>query len=478
MGAPVPDGIWLPDLCRLPRLLTMLGLAQLTVVLVMLVPMATPPWDGAQFVSASGYALWLALSVSVLLCAGRKRLSRLPMRVGATAALGLALTVAVIASAVVHGLFASIAEDPALPGFGRFVGGSAAAVVLLTAIALRYFYVTKTGERMIADLRTALFQRILTLDPVFFAHMRTGEVLSRLTTDIQLVDTLLTTSISYALRNFLTLIGGVALLFFVSPKLTGFVLLIVPVLIVPLFLFGRVVRRLTVQSQDTFAGAVGFAGESVDAIETVQAFGREKSAIGRFGAAVEEAFGVSLKRMRARGVMTAMIIMVMFGGVTLVLWLGAQDVISGAMTPGALIQFVLLSVFAPLLFLPGYVGRLFVELAAAIAASKQAMSGSPGISSNTVTWPFSPSRSTKLAVCGVASTKTRCVSPAQGPTLATAPAPISRRLGKCRVMLRANDMRASPGERDCARMGEWRRPSFGAVRWNPQPRLPATSLRA
>lgn len=171
-------------------------------------------------------------------------------------------------------------------------------------------------------------------------------MLSRLTTDIQLVDTLLTTSISYALRNFLTLIGGVILLFFVSPKLTGFVLLIVPVLIVPLFLFGRVVRRLTVQSQDTFAGAVGFAGESVDAIETVQAFGREKSAIGRFGAAVEEAFGVSLKRMRARGVMTAMIIMVMFGGVTLVLWLGAQDVIAGTMTPGALLQFVLLSVFA------------------------------------------------------------------------------------------------------------------------------------
>ncbi|GAA0767299.1 ABC transporter transmembrane domain-containing protein [Brevundimonas sp. NPDC055814] len=220
------------------------------------------------------------------------------------------------------------------------------AVILGLATALRYFYVTKTGERIIADLRQALFQRILTLDPVFFAHMRTGEVLSRLTTDIQLVDTLLTTSISYALRNLLTLIGGVILLFFVSPKLTAFVLLIVPLLIVPLFLFGRVVRRLTVKSQDTFAGAVGFAGESVDAIETVQAFGRERSAIGRFGAAVEEAFGVSLKRMRARAVMTAMIIVVMFGGVTLVLWLGAQDVIAGTMTPGALLQFVLLSVFA------------------------------------------------------------------------------------------------------------------------------------
>lgn len=220
------------------------------------------------------------------------------------------------------------------------------AVILGLATALRYFYVTKTGERIIADLRQALFQRILTLDPVFFAHMRTGEVLSRLTTDIQLVDTLLTTSISYALRNLLTLIGGVILLFFVSPKLTAFVLLIVPLLIVPLFLFGGVVRRLTVKSQDTFAGAVGFAGESVDAIETVQAFGRERSAIGRFGAAVEEAFGVSLKRMRARAVMTAMIIVVMFGGVTLVLWLGAQDVIAGTMTPGALLQFVLLSVFA------------------------------------------------------------------------------------------------------------------------------------
>ncbi|MEG1029057.1 MAG: ABC transporter transmembrane domain-containing protein, partial [Brevundimonas sp.] len=220
------------------------------------------------------------------------------------------------------------------------------ALILGLATAFRYFYVTKTGERVIADLRTALFQRILTLDPVFFAHMRTGEVLSRLTTDIQLVDTLLTTSVSYALRNFFTLIGGVILLFFVSPKLTGFVLLIVPVLIVPLFIFGRQVRKLTVKSQDTFAGAVGFAGESVDAIETVQAFGREKSAIGRFGAAVEEAFGVSLVRMRARAVMTAMIIVVMFGGVTLVLWLGAQDVIAGTMTPGALLQFVLLSVFA------------------------------------------------------------------------------------------------------------------------------------
>lgn len=219
------------------------------------------------------------------------------------------------------------------------------ALFLGLATAFRYFYVTKTGERVIADLRTGLFDRILTLDPSFYTRMRTGEVLSRLTTDIALVETLLTTSVSFALRNALTMIGGVILLSVVSLKLTGLVLLTVPFLLGPLFLFGRRVRKLTVRAQDEFAGAVGFAGESVDAIETVQAFGREASAIELFGAAVERAFGVSLVRIKARALMTAMIIVVMFGGVTLVLWLGAQDVIDGRMTPGALLQFVLLSVF-------------------------------------------------------------------------------------------------------------------------------------
>jgi ATP-binding cassette, subfamily B, bacterial len=223
---------------------------------------------------------------------------------------------------------------------------AANALFLGFATAIRYYFVTKTGERVIADLRKGLFGRILTLDPAFYATMRTGEVLSRLTTDIALVETLLTTSVSFALRNFLTLVGGTILLFVVSPKLTGLVLLVVPLLLGPIFLFGRRVRKLTVDSQDRFANAVGFAGESVDAIETVQAFGREASAINRFGRAVEDAFGVSLVRMKARALMTAMIIVVMFGGVTLVLWLGAQDVIAGRMTPGALLQFVLLSVFA------------------------------------------------------------------------------------------------------------------------------------
>ncbi len=219
------------------------------------------------------------------------------------------------------------------------------ALVLGLATAIRYFYVTKTGERMIADMRTELFGRILALDTAYFARIRTGEVLSRLTTDIALVETLLTTSVSFALRNFLTLLGGVGMLFFVSPKLTGLVVLIAPLLIGPIFLFGRRVRKLTVASQDRFAGAVGFAGESVDAIETVQAFGRVAGGIARFREAVEAAFAASLTRMKARAFMTAFIITVMFGGVTLVLWLGAQDVLAGTMTPGALLQFVLLSVF-------------------------------------------------------------------------------------------------------------------------------------
>ncbi|MBU2167526.1 MAG: ATP-binding cassette domain-containing protein [Alphaproteobacteria bacterium] len=254
------------------------------------------------------------------------------------------------------------------------------ALFLGVASAVRYYFVTRTGERIIADLRTALFGRVLTLDPAFFVKMRTGEVLSRLTTDIQLIDTLMTTSISFALRNLLTMIGGMILLFVVSPKLMGLVLLVLPLLIVPLFLFGRVVRKLTVDSQDRFAEAVGFAGESVDAIETVQAFGREASAIGRFGAAVEAAFGVSLKRIRARAWMTAMIITLMFGGVTLVLWLGAQDVIAGRMTPGALLQFVLLSVFVA-----GAVGALgeswgdVQKAAGAMQRIDELMRAQPGI---------------------------------------------------------------------------------------------------
>lgn len=150
MTAPAPDGLWLPDLCRLRRLLTMLGLAQLTVLVVLLVPHPASPWNVSALVSASGYALWLALSVAVLLCACRRPLSRLPVRLGALVAVALAMVIAVVASAIVHGLFASVGSDTGLPGFGRFVGGSGAVVALLTAIALRYFYVIDRWQTQVA----------------------------------------------------------------------------------------------------------------------------------------------------------------------------------------------------------------------------------------------------------------------------------------------------------------------------------------
>jgi ATP-binding cassette subfamily B protein len=224
----------------------------------------------------------------------------------------------------------------------------AVAIALAIATALRYFYVTKVGERIVADLRQELYGHILTLDPAFFLQMRTGEVLSRLTTDIQIVETLVATSISMALRNLLGLVGSISLLLWVSPRLTGIVLLMFPVIILPIFLFGRLVRRATVLTQDRFANAVGFAGESLDALETVQAFGREQSSSRRFSDAVETVFAASMSRMRLRALMTALLISFAFGGIAFVLWLGAQAVLTHAMSPGALTQFVLLSLFAAL----------------------------------------------------------------------------------------------------------------------------------
>jgi two-component system sensor histidine kinase AlgZ len=141
MNDPRADELWFPDLCRLRRLGAMLGMAQLAVLVVALVPDGSSPWDLPHFLSASGYALWLGLSVSVLLCVSRRTLSSLPVRTGAWAAVLLAALVAGIASAIVHALFASVGETGTWPGFWRFVAGSATVVALLTALALRYFYV-------------------------------------------------------------------------------------------------------------------------------------------------------------------------------------------------------------------------------------------------------------------------------------------------------------------------------------------------
>jgi ATP-binding cassette subfamily B protein len=254
------------------------------------------------------------------------------------------------------------------------------AVALALSSALRYFFVTKLGERIVADLRKATYAHILTLDPAFFLATKTGEVLSRLTTDIQIVENLLATSISVALRNALMLIGGLGYMLVVSPRLTGLVLLILPFVLAPLFLFGRQVRKLTASTQDQFARAIGHAGETLDALETVQAFGREAAGAARFGNAVESSFRTSLRRMTARATMTAAVIVLVFGGVVWIFWLGVNAALHHELTWGTLFQFALLAVMTA-----GSVGALgetwgdVQKAAGAMERVSELLSARPGI---------------------------------------------------------------------------------------------------
>jgi ATP-binding cassette subfamily B protein len=227
-----------------------------------------------------------------------------------------------------------------------FLGLGIVALVLAIATAARFFFITRLGERVVADLRRALYGHTLSLDQQYFLKTRTGEVLSRLTTDVTLVEQLVGASASIALRNTLSLVGGLGYMAVVSPKLAGFIALMVPVILAPMFFLGRRVRKLSVTAQDRFADAVGYAGESLDALETVQAFGREGASAGRFGEAVETAYKASVKRITARASMTAMVIVLAFGGITLLLWTGARLVLSGEMTGGTLAQFAMLAVMA------------------------------------------------------------------------------------------------------------------------------------
>jgi ATP-binding cassette subfamily B protein len=223
----------------------------------------------------------------------------------------------------------------------------AVVAALAVSTGLRFFFTTKAGERMVADLRIALYRRVLTLDPGYFLTIRTGEVLSRMTTDIAIVETLVASQVSVALRNLLTVIGALVMLVVVSPHLTGFVVVLAAVVLAPLFLVGRVVRRLSADAQAKFADAVGYAGESLDGLDTVQAFGREASAAARFAAAVELAFRASVRRIAARAGMTSLVMLLVAGGIGVIMWWAAQAVfVSHSMSGGTLIQFVILSVMA------------------------------------------------------------------------------------------------------------------------------------
>ena len=221
----------------------------------------------------------------------------------------------------------------------------AIAVVLALFSALRFYLVSWLGERVVADIRDAVYSRVLKLGPAFFEATRTGEVLSRLTTDTTLVQSIAGVNLSITLRGIVILVGALVMLTLTSAKLTGIILLVIPMVLIPVLVFGRRVRRLTRETQDRIAQASGLAGESLAAIQAVQAFTLENHQARRFHDSVERAFDSARQRIRLRALMTVVAITVMFGAVVFVLWLGAQAVIAGQMTAGELGQFLLFAIF-------------------------------------------------------------------------------------------------------------------------------------
>ncbi len=264
-------------------------------------------------------------------------------------------------AAALAALVVSSSATLAIPyGFKRVIdrgfiagGGSAASVggsfryllmivvVLAIATALRFYFVSWLGERVVADLRRRVQGNLLGLAPRFFEENRPSEIASRLTSDTAVVEQVVGTTVSVALRNGFTGIGGVIYLFALSPKLAGSLLLAIPLIMLPIILLGRRVRTFSRTSQDRIADIGAIVAETLGAMKIVQAFGQEQREAARFGGAVEAAFGVARRRIAIRSAMTSIIIGLIFGSITLVLWEGAVDVASGRMSGGAIAAFVL-----------------------------------------------------------------------------------------------------------------------------------------
>ncbi len=226
--------------------------------------------------------------------------------------------------------------------FAALIGVAGA---LAAATAARYYFVTKLGERVIADARSAVYDRVIGMSPVFYERLQTGEVLSRLTTDTSVIQSVVGSSASIALRNALILVGGIAMLLVTSPKLTGLVLLCVPLTVFPILLLGRRVRALSRESQDRVADASAQASETLQAAQTVQAYTHEDRSRARFGGLVEQAYDAARRRIVARAALTVVIIFIAFTAIVGVMWMGARSVISGETSAGELGQFIFYAVF-------------------------------------------------------------------------------------------------------------------------------------
>ncbi|NYS24868.1 ATP-binding cassette domain-containing protein [Rhodobacteraceae bacterium 2376] len=225
-----------------------------------------------------------------------------------------------------------------------FAGAFALAALLAMGTGLRYYLVTRLGERVVADIRKALFSRVIDKSPSFYENLMTGEVLSRLTTDTTLIQSVIGSSVSIALRNILLLAGGMILLALTSAKLMGFVLLMVPAVIVPIVILGRRLRRLSRENQDWIAASSGKASEALLSVQTVQAYTHEAASRAEFDGVTETSFDIARRRVLTRAVMTVIVIFMAFSGIVGTLWVGANDVATGQMTPGELVQFVIYAV--------------------------------------------------------------------------------------------------------------------------------------
>jgi ATP-binding cassette subfamily B protein len=219
-----------------------------------------------------------------------------------------------------------------------------AVAVLALASAARFYFVSWLGERVVADLRRDAFAHVLKLSPAWFETARTGDVMSRLTTDTTLIEQVVGTSVSLAVRNSLMFLGGAVMLVVTSPRLTVLALAVVPLAVVPIIVLGRRVRRLSRLSQERIADVTSHAGERVDAIRTVQSFGHEDREARRFTGLVEAAFATARSRILQRAVLTGVVILLVFGAVGVLLWIGGRDVLSGRITAGDLSAFVFYAV--------------------------------------------------------------------------------------------------------------------------------------
>jgi ATP-binding cassette subfamily B protein len=222
-----------------------------------------------------------------------------------------------------------------------FIGLFGVSCILAAATALRFYMVSWLGERVVADIRLAVYERMLLQSPEFFETTRTGEVLSRLTVDTTLVQTVVGTSLSLGLRNFFLFTGGMLMLAVTSVKLFLITIGLLTLVILPIIVLGRRVRKLSRASQDRVADSSATASEILSAMPTVQAFNQEAAEAQRFGTTVENSFQTALRRTRTRAWLTVVVILLVFGAIVFVLWLGASAVIGGAMSTGALAAFVL-----------------------------------------------------------------------------------------------------------------------------------------